>query len=200
MKRIAYTQRVEIIERYGERRDCADQEIADFLWECGYLPIAVNNIPSKIYLFMNEIKPEGIVLTGGNDLVKYGGNAPERDETEKKLIDYGLENNIPIYGFCRGMQIIADYFGAKLIKVSNHAAMRHMLDGNYMWDGREVNSFHNMAVNKVTLPLIVEAKSEDGVIEAFRHENKKVFATMWHPEREKPYVKEDLEFVKEIFL
>ena len=32
----------------------------------------------------------GIILTGGNDLVKYKGNAPERDETEHFLITRNL--------------------------------------------------------------------------------------------------------------
>jgi putative glutamine amidotransferase len=45
MKKIIYTQRVEIVESYGGRRDCADVEIAKLIWECGFLPVSVNNIP-----------------------------------------------------------------------------------------------------------------------------------------------------------
>ena len=33
MKKIIYTQRVELVESYGERRDCADVEIAKLIWE-----------------------------------------------------------------------------------------------------------------------------------------------------------------------
>lgn len=199
MKKIVFTQRVEIVESYGERRDCADIEIAKLIWACGFLPLPVNNIPQKIDDYLDQIKPDGILLTGGNDLAKYGGNAPERDETEKKLIVSGMGKQIPIYGFCRGMQVIADYFGAGLIQVKDHVAVRHRLEGNSLWAGRTVNSFHNMAVGAATADLLVEAKSEDGVIEAMKVRDKAVYGTMWHPEREKPYDKDDIRFIRQIF-
>lgn len=199
MKRIIYTQRVDVVESYGERRDCADVEIAKLIWECGFLPIPVNNIPQKINTFLDQIRPDGILLTGGNNLSKYGGNAPERDETEKKIIEYGIKNEIPIYGFCRGMQAIADYFGAELAKVTNHAAVRHRVEGSSLWNGRIVNSFHNMAVKAATSGLIVEARSEDGVIEVIRVKDQSIYGTMWHPEREKPYMESDIQFMKRIF-
>lgn len=199
MKKVLYTQRVEIIESYGERRDCADIEIANFILECGYMPIPINNIPKYVCEYVEQINPVGIVLTGGNDLAKYGGNAPERDETEKKLIEYGMENNIPIYGFCRGMQMIADYFGAQLIKVQNHVRIKHQLIESEYWKNRVVNSFHNMAIKEVTNPLIAEATAEDGIVEAIRVKGYRIYGTMWHPEREKPYDSRDIEFVKNIF-
>lgn len=199
MKKIIYTQRVEIVESYGERRDCADVEIAKLIWECGFLPVPVNNIPDKIQVFLEQIKPDGMILTGGNDLSKYGGNVPERDETEKKMIEYSVKNDVPLYGFCRGMQMIADYFGAKLVKVERHVAVRHQLEGNAPWNGRTVNSFHNMAVKAVVDDLIIEARSEDGVIEAIRVRDKRIYGTMWHPERERPYEKDDIQFIKHIF-
>lgn len=199
MKVIIYTQRVEIIESYGERRDCADQEIAKFIWDCGYIPIPINNVPSRVSALMENTKPNGIMLTGGNDLAIYGGNAPERDETERRLIEYGIEKDVPIYGFCRGMQMIASYFGAELTKVDGHVAARHKLIGDPLWNGRMVNSFHNMAVREVAAPLVVEAKSEDGIIEVIKHKDKKIYATMWHPEREKPYVEADVKFVQQFF-
>ena len=39
MRAVIYTQRVEIVDAYEERRDCADQRIADFIRECGFLPL-----------------------------------------------------------------------------------------------------------------------------------------------------------------
>lgn len=95
--------------------------------------------------------------------------------------------------------MIADYFGAELAKVEEHVAVRHRLKGNAPWNGRTVNSFHNMAVKAVADNLIIEARSEDGVIEAIRVRNKKIYGTMWHPERERPYEKDDIQFIKHIF-
>ena len=79
MKTVIFTQRVEIIESYNERRDCADQRIAEFIKECGFLPIPIPNNPDILNDAISQIEPCGIILTGGNSLVKYGGNAPERD-------------------------------------------------------------------------------------------------------------------------
>ena len=44
MEIVLYTQRVEIVKSYGERRDCADQDIPRFIEACGFLPVAVPNI------------------------------------------------------------------------------------------------------------------------------------------------------------
>ena len=41
---VIYTQRVEIVESYQERRDCADQSIPRFLETCGYIPVPVPNV------------------------------------------------------------------------------------------------------------------------------------------------------------
>lgn len=200
MKKIIYTQRVEIIKSYGERRDCADVEIAKLIWECGFLPVPVNNIPEKVHMYLDQIRPDAIMLTGGNDLSGYGGNAPERDETEKRIIEYGIKKELPIYGICRGMQMIADYFGAGLEQVEGHVAARHRLTGSSPWDGRLVNSFHKMAAKAVSEELFsIGARSEDGVIEAIKVRGKEIYGTMWHPERERPYAAEDVLFIKQIF-
>ena len=84
---VLYTQRVEIVESYKERRDCGDQMIPKFLHACGYLPVPIPNLLYIAEKIIEKLEPVGIVLTGGNSLVKYGGKAPERDETEKRLLD-----------------------------------------------------------------------------------------------------------------
>ena len=197
MKPVIYTQRVDIVESYKERRDCADQNIPVFLQECGYLPIPVPNVLDNIKDFLDYVKPAGILLTGGNSLVKYEGKAPERDTTDYALIRLARERDIPIYGFCRGMQSILDYFGCELETVKDHVAVRHTVSGK--WDVLEVNSYHNQACFKVKSPLQVMAASEDGVIEAVACEGHKIIATMWHPEREHPFAVSDMERLQGLF-
>ena len=65
MDTVLFTQRVEIIESYGERRDCADQDIARFIHVCGFFPVPVPNIKEIAYDMFMQLKPAGIVLTGG---------------------------------------------------------------------------------------------------------------------------------------
>ena len=46
-----------------------------------------------------------------------------------------------------------------------------------------VNSAHHQAVDRVGEGLVVDQRSEDGVIEAMHHRNGRVFTGQWHPER-----------------
>lgn len=203
MKTIIFTQRVDVVASYNERRDCADQRIAAFLFQCGFLPIPIpNDIP--VDYVIDRIRPDGIVLTGGNSLVSQGGNAPERDATDKRLIDKAVALGLPLYGFCRGMQSILDYFGEELVAVKGHVAVRTMLSGvddavfgNF---NREVNSYHNQGCVRINSDeLEILAKSQDGVIKAIRHNTLPILGTMWHPERETPFAEADKLMVKHLF-
>lgn len=196
-KIVIFTQRVETIASYGERRDEADQNISRLFSECGYIPVPVANNPALADEYVQRLAPSGIVLTGGNDLVKYGGNAPERDEMERRLIGIAIERDIPLYGFCRGMQMILDYFGCGLVRVEGHVAVHHKIRGEI---SRSVNSYHNLGCRDIgDAPLDVLARTSDGVIEAVRARTKRIVGTMWHPERETPFDKMDKELIRFLF-
>ena len=66
--------------------------------------------------YLNIIKPEGLVLSGGED---FGVNKM-RDLTEIKLLKYFVQKKKPIVGICRGMLLISKFFGAMLYKISGH--------------------------------------------------------------------------------
>lgn len=198
MKTIIYTQRVEVVSDYQERRDCADQRIADFIKECGFLPLPVPNRGELAETIIKKVQPSGIILTGGNSLQVYGGNAPERDFMDETLIGLAVKNSIPLYGFCRGMQSILSYFGNELENVEGHVAVRHFIQEGAEY--YEVNSYHNQACKRIkkNCGLLVTAESTDGVIEAIRHEKYPIIGTMWHPEREECFSKKDMAMVKEL--
>lgn len=187
---VLYTQRVEVIASYNERRDCADQQVARFLQTCGFIPVPVNNLPEFAEEFADSLHPAGILFTGGNDLTSYGGNAPERDATERILLNHAMQYNIPVLGICRGMQMIADYFGIPLQKVKGHVASHHSIAGDL--SHRYVNSYHSWGITSVADPLYALEWAEDGVIEAISHRQKQIMGIMWHPERETPFAKEDI--------
>lgn len=184
-----------MVESYNERRDCADQRIADFIHACGFLPIPVPNKPEYAVKATKEIKPSGIILVGGNSLVKYGGNATERDETDAALIADAVKSGIPLYGFCRGMQSILDYFGNEIVNVNGHVAVRHRVSGNE--ESAEVNSYHNQGcLELIDQSLEVVLRADDGVIEKIKHWELPIIGTMWHPEREFPFRETDINLVK----
>lgn len=200
MKIVLYTQRVEIVTAYGERRDCSDQRIWQFIQACGYLPIPLPNDVDIVQQLFHQFEPclSGIILTGGNSLVKYGGNALERDSVDRTLLDLAVEKKVPLFGFCRGMQSILDYFGNDLVNVQKHVAVRHTVRGegyNY-----EVNSFHNQGCLKIKSPILTaEMISDDGVIEMVRHQECPILGIMWHPEREEVFTERDIQNVRNLF-
>lgn len=198
MESVLYTQRVEVIESYQERRDCADQRIPEFIWKCGFFPVAVPNLLHIAAEMIERYKICGIILTGGNSLVKYGGNAPERDEIDKILIQKALDKRIPLYGFCRGMQSILDYFGSELINIENHVAIKHIVKGER--GSFYVNSYHNQGcVNLAGNTLKAVMRSEDDIIEMVRHDSMPIVGTMWHPEREHPFTQKSIDLVRSLF-
>jgi putative glutamine amidotransferase len=188
MKAVAVTQRVVVDPPYGTRRDCLDQVWVKFLLECGLIPIPIPNTVDAAMQICGRVG--GIVLTGGNDLTAYGGDAPERDETEAALLDLAERRDLPVLGVCRGMQMILHRFGARLEKVQGHVAPRQRI----LIDGRsvEVNSFHNFGAMEVYPPLMTWAIADDGVIKAVRHSNRRMIGVMWHPERREPFAADDI--------
>ena len=63
------------------------------------------------------------MFSGGDDIGKY----KLRDDTEEVLLSYAIKKKIPIFGICRGMQLIGKYFNVKLIKVNNHVKLEHYI-------------------------------------------------------------------------
>ena len=194
-KYIAITQRVELIEAIGERRDALSQEWTVLAETCGFLPLLLPNHLPSVRELLEARKPDGFILTGGNDLVPYGGDAPERDELEIFLIRFAIEQKLPLLGVCRGMQMILNEFGAKLRKIEGHIRTEHQLS-----NGDKVNSFHSWGAEECPEPLTAEAQSSDGVLEAVTHKDYPwIRGIMWHPERYHPMRERDIILIKDVF-
>lgn len=186
---VALSQRVEIVAGRGERRDSLDQRWAAFLERCGIVPVPVANDPVPVPRLLTELPVRGVLLTGGGDLVEYGGNAPERDATERALLRHALDHDVPVMGVCRGMQAIQHYFGVPLAAVQGHVAAQLTIT----IEGRreEVNSYHDFGARSTVPDLEVWAVADDGVVKAVRHRRRHVEGIMWHPERFAPVFRAD---------
>ena len=190
MKRIALSQRQALVAECNETRDCIDQAWYTLCKQHDCLPTLILNDLELLASLLEGRPFDGIILTGGNTLVKYGGDAPVRDRVEKQLMQYATENSIPVLGVCRGMQFINDFFGGTLRPCDNHIATAHPLlplnsgrvipnDPNLV-----VNSFHDMCIDQLALELSIIYESKDGVAEAIEHKHLPIAGIMWHPERE----------------
>lgn len=197
MNLIAVSQRVDVDPQFGERRDCLDQLWTQFMLACGLTSIPVPNEAEAARSLCRTVAVDGILLTGGNDLSSYGGNAPERDATENALMDIAEDRALPLLGVCRGMQMIQHRFGIRLKRVTGHIASRQVI--SIGGQPAEVNSYHNFAATETPPPLEGWAFADDGVVKAVRHANGRVMGIMWHPERLRPFAPRDILFFQQFF-
>lgn len=195
---VALSQRVDVYPKRHERRDALDSRWMDLFLRCGLTGIALPNHPQQAAILLDRLSPAGICLTGGNDIVAYGGNAPERDETEALMIDWAERNDKPILAICRGLQLLMHRNGIPLEKVVDHVAVQHPVQTR---EGAlyPVNSYHNWGFHQAPEDYEVLATASDGSIEAVRSKDRRILGIMWHPERNQPYDTVDIKSIKELF-
>ena len=151
---------------------------------------------------------DGLLLSGGADLdpVLYGEEIlndtvkikPERDEFEMALFRAFCALDKPIFGICRGCQVINVALGGTLYQdlveqkglVHSDPDLRHEVraeTGSVLHElfGSSffTNSTHHQSIKDAAPGLRVTARSAEGIVEAFEHESLPVFATQFHPER-----------------
>lgn len=159
---------------------------------------------------------DGVLLIGGEDVDPYlygeephrqlGKVLPERDESELALVKTMADQDKPVFGICRGYQLINVAFGGTIYQdmyaqLSEDLLQHHQLtDLDFAfhsidivgdsklaeWAGTSevrVNSLHHQAVKEVHAPLVVTAVAKDGVIEAIESTaHRFVVGVQWHPE------------------
>lgn len=98
---------------------------------------------------------------------------------------------VPILGVCLGHQMIADVFGAKVIRgeMPMHgkiSRIRHT--GKHLFEGIpedfKVTRYHSLVVSENNFPeeLSVDARSEDGMIMGLHHRYAPIYGIQFHPE------------------
>lgn len=197
--KIGISLRIMNAHNYNEYRDALSHDWIEFFEKLNFIPILIPNKIKNLSEFLDEFDLNGLILSGGDNL----GDFPERDHTEKLILDYGIKNNLPIFGVCRGMQIINNYFGGTVIHTSDQKHVDKSHDVNIVNSFNHkilesksitVNSFHNNIINSDNLGNDLEpfALSNDNTIEGFFHKSLSIVGVMWHPERSQNEINQEI--------
>jgi microsomal dipeptidase-like Zn-dependent dipeptidase/gamma-glutamyl-gamma-aminobutyrate hydrolase PuuD len=170
---------------------------------------------------------DGLLISGGSDLDPlYLKEEPVsqlqdvdtfRDEYELILLRLAFNRQLPIFGICRGHQLINAAFGGSLyqdiqsqyegeaLKHSQSQA-RELPSHTLTLTGRNsrlydilkcdklfVNSFHHQAVKEPAPEFIPTAVASDGINEAMEHPEYPILSVQWHPETMAPQGDEQMQ-------
>jgi putative glutamine amidotransferase len=159
----------------------------------------------------------GILLTGGADIdpalfngephPRVYGVDPNRDAIEIALANYCADHKVPLFGICRGLQIINVTLGGTLytdITDQLPGALKHPCYPEYARDylahnimikvnthltaitgqsQMKVNSLHHQGIKDLAPDLTMSAMSPDGLIEGVEFMFHPFFlGVQWHPE------------------
>jgi putative glutamine amidotransferase len=183
-----------------------------------FILVDMYHIPLDSALLLLE-KCSGLLMTGGADVhpAYYGQPADTflceidyyRDTVEMAVLQRAQELKMPIFGICRGLQVINVFLGGTLYPdiparfsrtVAHRAEDRsfdlthpitvtagttlHELTGQ---SNTEVNSSHHQGIDRLAPSLIASAHSPDTLIEAIEYalpeKHPFMMAVQWHPER-----------------
>jgi putative glutamine amidotransferase len=186
----------------------------------GAVPMLIPALPEHFDARDMARRLDGLFLTGGRANIEphhFGGapfpddeiRDPDRDAIVLPLIRACLDEGVPIFGVCRGIQELNVALGGSL-----HYRV-HLLEG--MLDHRRqrrrdtyanrhnvaltpdgmfaklcerseimVNSLHGQGIDRLAGGLAVEARAPDGLVEGIRVEGARSFsvAVQWHAEHD----------------
>lgn len=155
---------------------------------------------------------DGLVIAGGSDLdprtyqeepvPEAGPFDTERDAWELALVRAAVDAGVPVFGICRGHQVLNVVLGGSIIQhlppriggsdVHNplkEAFGTHLVQtvpGSWVrsaiGEALEVATYHHQAIDRLGEGLTATATAEDGIIEAVEDLARGLVGVQWHPE------------------
>lgn len=185
----------------------------------GGLPVMIPLLDDEDTLRALYDRLDAVLIPGGVDLdpATYGESPlptcgrldPARDRVELMFARWALDERKPLFGLCRGLQILNVALGGSLyqdIAAQRTDAIKHdyfptagyardhlahpvtvtsgsRLDAIVGTAPLRVNSMHHQAVKDLAPSLVATAVAPDGVIEAVESTGSQfVLGVQWHPE------------------
>ncbi|MBF4510515.1 MAG: anthranilate phosphoribosyltransferase [Aeromicrobium sp.] len=130
------------------------------------------------------LKPAGIVISPGPGTPADAGISAD-------VVRAAAEVGVPVLGVCLGHQVIAEVFGGAVCRAPRpvHGKTDDIVhDGTALFAGIPspftATRYHSLCVEAGSIgePLVVQARTADGVIQGMRHRDLPVFGVQFHPE------------------
>lgn len=200
----------------GQERVYVNRDYVNAILDAGGIPLLLPIIPEKEAILRQVESVDAILLSGGQDLHPrhykeepshyLEAILPERDEYEMIALRHAFALKKPIFGVCRGLQLINVAFGGSLYQdIANHFpnhTLQHsqkaksdeashtvdVVSNSHLFNIVEkkillTNSFHHQAIKELAPGFKANAIAKDGVIEGIESEDSSfVLAVQWHPE------------------
>lgn len=157
---------------------------------------------------------DGLLLLGGGDIdgrvygLGDGGRVPNQygvdlraDRDGLAAIEAALADELPVFGICRGAQLVNVAYGGTIIPDIDDFALHRGGPGDPMFLDEEIlvepasriagllgtqrivaRSGHHQAVDALGEGLVVTARAHDGIIEGFEDPTRWLVGVQWHPE------------------
>ncbi|MDK2940806.1 MAG: putative glutamine amidotransferase [Acetobacterium sp.] len=189
----------------------------DGITKAGGIPVILSILNSNEDIEAIADRLDGFVFSGGQDvdpqyygepLLRYSNEIyPPRDQLELQLLRAVMDRDKPIFGVCRGLQLINVALGGSLyqdidVQVKREFQIQHFQQNNYehpvhsvklkkesrLFEIYEtetirVNSMHHQGIARLAFDLQATAISEDGLVEAVEIGDLTFgLAVQWHPE------------------
>lgn len=196
------------------KRDATNEAYSTGVTRAGGVPVMAC-VTTDLTLAREQVAAaDGLLLPGGGDIdpAMYGDardplcgpSDPVLDFYDWALLDAAREKGIPVFGICRGIQVVNCYYGGTLWQdwsLRDRGGFKHnhydspalpchgvdivkgsFLDRIFGVPHLEVNSLHHQIVKKIGRDLRIAATSSDGAVEALESTKDPVYAVQWHPE------------------
>jgi putative glutamine amidotransferase len=205
-----------------------EQSVAHWLLHGGAVPVMVPAVSEGSVVLRSDIQLhdyaaalDGLVLQGGNDVapLSYGETPMDaawhgdrvRDLYEIELIRAFVAAGKPVFGICRGLQLLNVTFGGTLLQdiaTQRPDALAHRELGRYEHHHHSIefvpgshlaslfpgvarattNSIHHQGIKDLAPGFAIEAQCpDDGMVEAVRWQGPSYVAgVQWHPEFHQP--------------